>query len=181
MRTLLGTWIGKVVSLIILTALMAIGGVLVDRAYFQNPLGEGEIGILAADGYSLPATSEISVVADGVDPIQIDLSSTNGDFSGEIEIIDPDGNLILTNGFALRFQPKSFLPNPGKWQTFYAPMKKKGTYLLRLTQKSHGKTRVFFYQGPFVVRMLMLPLIAAFFLLVVILTLSPGKSEKSST
>lgn len=179
MKFLFETWKGRALSLIILTAIMAIGGVIVDPAYFQNPLGEGEIGIVAKDGYSLPATSEISVVVDGIDPLQIDLSSSEGDFAGELEVISPSGNLVKSERFALRYQPKSFLPNPGKWQTFYAAAKEKGTYLLRLTQESHGKARVFFYQGPFVLRMLMLPVVAAFFLLVIILTLKTGQKEES--
>ncbi|MDN5280393.1 MAG: hypothetical protein PWR01_4358 [Clostridiales bacterium] len=181
MKALLTSWTGRFISLIVLTIAMAVGGYLVDPAYFQNPLGEGEIGLLAKDGYSMPATTEISVVADGVDPLQVDLTSVEGDFSGELEVIDPSGSIIFSDKFALRHHPKSFLPNPSKWQTFYSPTTGKGEYLLRLTQQNPGKARVFFYQGPFVVRMLMLPLIAAFFLLVIVLTLSPSKNEAAKT
>ena len=115
------------------------------------------------------------MVANGVDPLQVDILSSEGDFAGEIEIIDPDSQMAFKDRFALRNYPKSFLPNPAKWQTFYSPTLKKGTYLLRLTQESHGKAKVFFYQGPFVVRMLMLPFISAFILFIVILTMAPTK------
>lgn len=177
MRFLLTTWTGRFVSVIALTILMAVGGHLIDPAYFQNPIGEGEIGMLAKDGYSMPVTSEIEVVVDGIDPLQIDLSSAEGDFSGLLEVIDPSNKMVLSGNFALRHFPKSFLPNPGRWQTFYAPAVKKGTFLLRLTQNQPGKARVFFYQGPFMVRMLMLPVIAAVFWLIVVITLSPDKKK----
>lgn len=179
MKFLLATWTGRFVSLFLLTLLMAVGGYIIDPAYFQNPLGEGEIGLVAADGYSMPATSEIEVVANGVDPLQIDLKSSDGDFSGLIEVVDPAGNMVLSSRFALRFFPKSFMPNHEKWQTFYAPAVKKGTYLLRMTQNTPGKAKIYFYQGPFIVRMLTLPAIAAFFLMATILTISPSnKKEK---
>lgn len=177
MKFLLTTWLGRCVSLFALTLIMAISGYLIDPAYFQNPIGEGELGLLAADGYSMPATSEIEVVVDGIDPLQIDLKSADGDFSGVVEVIDPAGNMALSNQFALRFYEKSFMPNHAKWQTFFAPAVQKGTYLLRLTQNSPGKAKIYFYQGPFLVRMLMLPFIALFFLVVVIFTLSPSPEK----
>ncbi len=178
MKFLLNTWLGRCLSLFLLTLTMAIGGYLIDPAYFQNPIGEGELGLLAADGYSMPATSEIEVVVDGVDPLQIDLKSADGDFSGTIEVLDPKGQMVLTNQFALRFFPKSFMPNHAKWQTFYAPALTRGTYSLRLTQNTPGKAKIYFYQGPFLVRMAMLPLIAGFFLLVIIFTLAPAPEKK---
>lgn len=180
MKFLLTTWPGRAVSLFALTLFMAIGGYLIDPAYFQNPIGEGEIGLVAADGYSLPATSEIEVLVDGVDPLQIDLKSTSGDFSGTVEVIAPNGSMLFTDQFALRFYEKSFLPNHAKWQTFYSSTPQKGTYLLRLTQKEYGKAKIFFYQGPFLFRMLMLPLVAGFFLLVVIFTLSPAPEKNNA-
>ncbi len=175
MRFLLKTWSGRFFSIVLLTIAMAIGGHLIDPAYFQNPLGEGELGLLAADGYSMPATSEIEVTADGIDPLQIDLKSAEGDFSGTIEVIDPAGNMVLTGNFALRYYPQSFIPNPSRWQTFYAPARQKGSFILRLTQNSPGKAKVFFYQGPFWLRMMMLPAISAFFLMVIVLTIGPDQ------
>lgn len=173
MNMFLANWKRKVATTFVLTIILMVGGMIVDPAYLNNPLGEGELGVTAEDGYAMPATSEISLVADGVDPIQIDLKSEQGDFSGEIELVSPQGNLLLTRDFALRKYPATFLPNPAKWQSFLSPQAGRGTYLLRLTQKQPGKAKVFFYQGPFVLRMAILPLIAAFIMLVASFTFSP--------
>jgi hypothetical protein len=175
MKALFTTWKGRFVSIILLTLLLGFGGVIIDPSYFQNPIGESETGILADEGYQMPVTTEVEVVADGVDPLQIDLSSIKNDFSGIVEVIDPYGELALTKDFALRYHPKSFLPNHSKWHTFYVPVSKKGAYLLRLTQNAPGKARVFFYQGPFVARIFMLPAIAVFFVGVISVTLAPSK------
>ncbi|NCB38761.1 MAG: hypothetical protein EOM80_08325 [Erysipelotrichia bacterium] len=171
MSAFVATWKRKIALTITITIMMAAGGLLVDPAYFNNPLGEGELGVTAEEGYAMPATSEISVVADGIDPIQIDLKSELGDFAGEVELVTSQGQLLLNQRFALRKYPSGFLPNPAKWQSFYANAAGKGIYLLRMTQEKPGKAKVFFYQGPFIMRMVSLPFIAAFIVLIVNLTL----------
>lgn len=175
MNIFLANWKRKIASTFVLTIVLMICGMIIDPSYLNNPLGEGDLGVTAEEGYPMPATSEISLVAgaDGVDPIQIDLKSEIGDFAGDVELISPQGTLILAKKFALRKYPSSLLPNPSKWQTFYAPQAGKGTYLLRLTQDKPGKAKVFFYQGPFILRMVILPLVAAFIMLVISFTLTP--------
>lgn len=178
MEIFLSTWPRKIASTMVLTILLVIGGLIVDPAYLNNPIGEDLMGVTAEEGYQMPATSESSVVADGIDAIQIDLKSELGDFSGELEVIAPNGNNILTTRFALRKYPATFLPNPSKWQSFLARNSGKGTYKIRLTQEQPGKAKVFMYQGPFTLRMLILPLIAAFIIMVINLTI--GGSTKNN-
>lgn len=178
MEMFLSTWPRKIASTMALTILLVIGGLIIDPAYLNNPIGEDLMGVTAEEGYQMPATSESSVVADGIDAIQIDLKSEQGDFSGELEVIAPNGNNILTTRFALRKYPATFLPNPSKWQSFLARNSGKGTYKIRLTQEQPGKAKVFMYQGPFTLRMLILPLIAAFIIMVINLTI--GGSTKNN-
>lgn len=173
MNLFLANWKRKIVSTLVLTITLVAGGLIVDPSYLNNPIGEGGLGVVAAEGYSMPATTELSLVANGVDPIQIDLKSEEGDFGGDIELISPAGKLILAKEFALRKYPATFLPNPAKWQTFLARQTGPGTYLLRMTQKNPGKAKAFIYQGPFVLRMVILPLIAAFIMLVLSFTFAP--------
>lgn len=170
--SLLSTWPRKIASTIGLTVLLLIGGLIVDPSYLNHPLGEDSMGVLAEEGYTMPVTTESSFIADGSDAIQIDIKSEKGDFAGDVEIIGPKGEKLLAQRFALRNYPASFMPNPSKWQSFLSRNAGKGTYLLRLTQETPGKAKVFFYQGPFVLRMIILPLIAAFLILVINLTFS---------
>lgn len=173
MNLFLANWKRKVASTFVLTIIMVVGGLIIDPAYLNNPIGEGSLGVVAAEGYPMPATTELSLVANGVDPIQIDLKSEDGDFAGEVELISPKGELLLNRKFALRKYPTTFLPNPAKWQSFLSRHQGPGTYLLRLTQEQPGKAKVFLYQGPFILRMVILPLIAAFFMLVLSFTFAP--------
>ena len=175
MNFFIGSWLRRLASTFALTLLMVIGGLIIDQAYLDNPIGEGTLGVTAEEGYDMPATTEISVTADGVDSIKIDLKSELGDFGGDIEVIAPDGRMSFQNRFALRNYPPTLMPNPSKWQSFNAPSRGKGTYLVRLTQEHPGRAKVFFYQGPFVARMLTLPLIAAFIILVLSFTFSSKK------
>lgn len=173
MNLFLANWKRKIASTLGLTILLVFGGLVIDPAYLNNPIGEGTLGVVAAEGYSMPATTELSLVANGVDPIQIDMKSEDGDFAGEVELISPDGKLLMNQKFALRKYPATFIPNRAKWQTFMSRQTGPGTYLLRLTQEQPGKARAFIYQGPFVLRMLILPLIAAFMILVLSFTFAP--------
>jgi len=176
MNFFLGTWKRKILSTIALTILIIIGGIIVDPAYLDNPIGEGELGVIAEEGYDMPATTEIAVTADGIDSIKVDLKSAIGDFGGDLEILAPDGNMVLRNRFALRKYPSTLMPNPAKWQSFNARNSGKGTYLIRLTQERPGRAKVFFYQGPFVARMLALPFIAAFIIVILGFTFSKPKT-----
>ncbi|EKD84001.1 MAG: hypothetical protein ACD_39C00310G0002 [uncultured bacterium] len=168
----LGTWLRKLASTLALTILMVVGGAIIDPAYLDNPIGEGDLGVTAEEGYNMPATTEIAVTADGVDSIRVDLKSELGDFGGDIEVLAPDGRMVLQKQFALRKYPATLMPNPAKWQSFNAHNSGKGTYLVRLTQERPGKAKVFFYQGPFIARMIALPFIAGFIVLILGFTFS---------
>lgn len=175
MNFFIGTWPRKLASTFALTILMVVGGLIIDRAYLDNPIGEGTLGVTAEEGYNMPATTEISVTADGVDSIKIDLKSEIGDFGGDIEVLAPDGNMVYQKRFALRNYPPTLMPNPSKWQIFSVRNVGKGTYLVRMTQERPGRAKVFFYQGPFLARMGILPVIAAFIILVLSFTFSSKK------
>jgi hypothetical protein len=175
MNFFIGSWLRRLASTFALTLLMVIGGLIIDQAYLDNPIGEGTLGVTKEENYSMPATTEIAVTADGIDAIKVDLKSEIGDFGGELEVLAPNGSLVAHKRFALRHYPPTLMPNPAKWQTINAPNLGKGTYLVRLTQERPGRAKVFFYQGPFVARMLILPLIAAFIILVLSFTFSRKK------
>lgn len=167
------TWVGRIVAVFALTIILTISGRIIDPAYFENPLGEGVVGIKAEENYDLPATSEIAVMVDGQDPLRIDFVARTTDISGTIEVLAPDGSMVFSDRLALRHYPNTFMPNHARWQTFNVPARKKGQYSLRLTQEQFGEARVFFYQGPFVMRLLVsVPLVAAFLVLVVSVTIS---------
>lgn len=182
MEMFISTWPRKILSTMALTIMLVIGGIIVDPAYLSNPIGEDQMGVTAEEGYQMPVTSESSVVADGVDPLQIDLKSELGDFSGEVEVIAPNGQTVLNSRFALRKYPQTFLPNPSKWQSFLARNAGKGTYKVRLTQEQPGKAKVYMYQGPFWIRMIVLPFIAGFIMLVINLTFGrPTRKNSEQT
>ena len=181
MNYFLGTWLRKLASTLALALCMVIGGAIIDPAYLDNPIGEGDLGVTAEEGYDMPATTEISVTAGGVDSIRIDLKSELGDFGGEIEVLAPDGRMVLQKRFALRKYPATLMPNPAKWQSFNAYNGGKGTYLVRLTQERPGKAKAFFYQGPFIARMVTLPFIAGFIVLVLSFTFSKPLPRPDTT
>lgn len=178
MNSFLSTWPRKVASTLAITVILVVGGLIVDPSYLSNPIGEDLMGVTAEEGFQMPATSESTIIVDGIDPVQIDLKSETGDFSGELEVISPAGRVLFNRRFALRKYPASFMPNPAKWQSFLSPIAEKGHYKVRLTQEQPGRANVFFYQGPFILRMVILPFIAAFFIMIAYFTLCRPKAAK---
>lgn len=155
--------IGKKILIILsLSVFLGILGYSIDHAYFEYPLGTGTVGITTKDGNQFPATSEITFTAKDLDVIQVDLSAKTNDLEGEIEVIGPQGNVCLSTGFKVKKYPSGFLPNPGKWQSFFIQNSKVGDYKLRVTQNKHGEINAYFYQGPFILRLLLLPFLAIF-------------------
>lgn len=167
------TWIGRIMTVFALTIILTISGRIIDPAYFENPIGEGVVGVKTEDKYDLPATTEIEVMVDGQDPLRIDLAARTTDVSGTIEVLAPDGSMAYSGRVALRYYPNTFMPNHARWQTFLVPARAKGQYKVRLTQEQFGEVRALFYQGPFVMRLLVsVPLVAVFLVLVVSVTIS---------
>lgn len=152
----------KLVIILSLSIFLGLLGYSIDHAYFEYPLGTGTVGITAKDGNQFPATSEISFETKGSDVIQLDLSAKENDLEGEIEVIDPQGQTCLSTKFKVKKYPSGFLPNPGKWQSFFIRNSKVGEYKLRLTQNKHGEINTYFYQGPFILRLALLPFLAIF-------------------
>lgn len=145
-----------------LSVFLGLVGYSIDHAYFEYPLGTGTVGITAKDGNQFPATSEISFTAQSLDVIQVDLSAKKQDLEGEIEVIGPQGKNCLSTKFKVKKYPSGFLPNPGKWQSFFIKSTGVGEYKLRVTQNKHGEINTYFYQGPFTLRLVLLPFLAIF-------------------
>jgi len=169
-------WAKKIIVLLILTFIIGFAAYSIDHAYFEYPLGKGVIGISAKDKISLPATTEISFDANGTYPIQIDLGAKSNDLEGELELLGPNDKVCFEQKFNVKKYPAGFLPNPGKWSTFYTANRGAGEYKLRITQSKPGQVITYFYQGPFVIRFLLLPFTALFFYFLYVFTF--GKQKK---
>jgi hypothetical protein len=173
-------WGTNLLLTLVVSVALGICALVVDPSYFQYPLGHGIVGVEQKENYAFPATTEIEFDAAGVDPIQIDLAAKDNDVKGEIEVFDPKGNLIITDNFDVKKLPNGIVPTPGKWFTKYSPPAGNGTYKLRLTQKAPGRISAFFYQGPFVLRFFLLPLISAVLIFIVKITFEKKAPKKLS-
>ena len=180
MDFLFKTWKGRFVSVIVITLCIGIFGRMVDPAYFQYPIGEGYVGLSLeeAEEYTFPATTEIQVMAGGQDPLRIDIAAKEKNITGELEIIGPDDEAITSQKIASRYYPRTVMPNPSRWTTFNTRARDKGYYKVRLTQEQAGKVKIFFYQGPFTQRMLMLPVGGMFVVLIISLLLADKPVKK---
>ena len=49
MNLFLANWKRKVASTFVLTIIMVVGGLIIDPAYLNNPIGEGSLGVVAAE------------------------------------------------------------------------------------------------------------------------------------
>ncbi|MDD3000439.1 MAG: hypothetical protein PHF29_01650 [Candidatus Riflebacteria bacterium] len=173
-------WIRHILTVAGLTILILFSCLSIDASYLNNPIGYQEIGIVSSDGIPLPATNEVSVVADGIDPIQIDIKSSSGDFAGQIMVSDPEGRNVFQKDYALKYYPNTLFPNPTKWKTFMVPYKKPGVYRVFLSQDMFGKAQIYIYQGPFWARMLFLPLFATLIYIIVSVTFTKKSAKPTS-
>lgn len=173
-------WIRHALNVAGLTILILFSCLSIDASYLNNPIGYENIGIVSSDGIPLPATNEVSFVADGIDPIQIDLKSTSGDFAGQIMVSDPDGRNVFQKDYALKYYPTTLFPNPTKWKTFMVPYKKPGVYRVFMSQDMFGKADIYMYQGPFVARILFLPLFAILVYIMVSVTFAKKTAKPAA-
>lgn len=174
-------WAKKIIVLLTLTVIIGFAAYSIDHAYFEYPLGNGLTGITAKDKINLPATTEISFDAKGNYPIQIDLGAKSNDLEGEMELLGPNDQVCLEQKFNIKKYPAGLLPNPGKWSTFYSANRGPGEYKLRITQSKPGQVITYFYQGPFVIRFLLLPFTALFFYFLYVFTFRTRKKKNIAT
>jgi hypothetical protein len=168
-------WLRQSLTVIGLTIMIMFACLSIDSAYLSNPIGHSSVGIKLSDGIPLPASSEITVTADGIDPIRIDLKSADNDFSGMVSVTDPSGRVSLQKKYGLRYYPPSIFPNPSKWITFMAPNRGAGTYRVYVSQEEYGTAEFYAYQGPFWARIFFLPLFSILVLIIVNVTFSKRK------
>lgn len=151
-----------------LAILLILGGGLVylDKNYFDFPLGEGELG-LTGDQAPKFGTFATEIKFEGAKgyAIQIAMKARERGGPATVHLFDPSGIRIFSKTLDLIFNPS--LPGNGEWQKLMTPGTGEGTYRLQLIQDFPGKTKVYFFQGPFVHRLIAIPLVAGFLLLVI--------------
>ena len=175
----------NIIIVFALTIGMGLGALFIDRSYFEYPIAATEkkedyLGVSAKEGYKMPVSTEFEFDAGGADLLQIDLAAKENDLSGFIELTDPSGKVSKAIDFNLKKYPKGFLPNHKRWVTSYLPGKQKGVYKLTITQNNPGKMVAYIYQGPFVLRIFLLPLAASFLLFLYKITFANTLSAKAA-
>lgn len=150
---------------IVLLIVLTTGMVVIDPNYFQLGIAEGLMGLEDSKAPATPFATEMTFTAAAGDPFKIDLGARQRELRDvRIELLDPDGKTLSD-------QVKHLLrpPDPNAkptWLTLYSPAQRNGTYTLRLSQNAAGQAKVYIFQGPFVTRMIYLPIFAAILLFV---------------
>ncbi|HNW34021.1 MAG TPA: hypothetical protein PKM25_03760 [Candidatus Ozemobacteraceae bacterium] len=148
-----------------LLAILAGGMLIVDPNYFQNGIAEGFLGLEAAKAPTSPFATELTFPAAAGEPFKVDLGAKQQELRDvRIELLDPDGK-PLTDLTTNLLRPPDQNARP-TWRTIYVPALRNGTYTLRLSQNAPGQVKAYVFQGPFVTRMVFLPIFAALLLFV---------------
>jgi len=154
-----------VLRYIILTTILTAGMLLVDPNYFQKGIAEGFLGLEAAKAPAAPFATELTFSAAAGEPFKIDLGAKQQELRDvRIELLDPDGKPVTDQTTSLLRPPD---PNARPtWHTIYSPALRNGTHTLRISQSAPGQVKAYVFQGPFVMRMIFLPIFAAILLFV---------------
>ena len=148
------------VLLFVVTGLL----LFIDPNYFDLPLGSAQLGMDAKENPTrsvtllrgLPFATAVTVEGGSGDPIEIVLGSREPNLAVEAEMTDPNGQVIWNK--SLRLDTKPGQPGSAIWQSFLIGATEPGTYTLKVRQNAVGKIKVYFFQGPFVARMIILPI-----------------------
>jgi len=167
-------WVIMAVKYFFFTILLTIGLVLIDPNYFDVPLGSGEAGLIADQAPPSPFATEITFVAPAGDPIQIVMGAKDKPLPIRTELISPKGTSVMDKSMNLTMT-SGVTGNP-EWKSLLGSAPENGTYTLRITQDAPGRIKVYFFQGPFVVRMYILPMFSAFLFFLLQMTKKIGKS-----
>lgn len=158
-------------------ALLFIAGacmLLVDPYYFEFPIAQAEGGLPADKAPPPPFATAITFAAEAGQPILIALGARDTSL-GMVgaEVTGPDGRVMMQTSLPVN---RGSGPHGADWKEFRSGSPMPGTYTLKLTQQAAGRMAVFFFQGPFIGRLLMLPALTALLLLLLQVAASRARS-----
>jgi hypothetical protein len=149
------SWWRGVLLYILLLVLAVFGLLAIDPNYFDMPLGRAETGLQAPQAPPPPFATAVTFDVQRGDAVEISLAAKDAALQIDLEVLGPRGDVVLRG--------KASLPGPKaggrshQWQSFLAPSPDDGQYTLRLTQDAPGRITVYFFQGPFTIRIIGLP------------------------
>ena len=172
----LAFWGMILVKFVVLLLLAVLGMLLVDPYYFQFPIAQDEAGLPIDKTLPPPFETTITFRADPGYPVMIALGAKDQSLGMvSLEVTGPDGAKTLQGTIPV---DRGSGPHGAEWREMLAGAPIPGTYTLRLRQNLPGRIAVFFFQGPFVARLLMLPALVA--LLLLLIQVAVGRSRKET-
>lgn len=139
---------------------LVVGFLLIDNHAFELPLTEPcEAGLAANSAPQPPFATTIVFSANPGYPIETLLAAKDQSLGNvRVELLGPDGRTCLDCTTDLLRGPS--WAGGAQWVSRAGGAPLVGTYTLRITQNEPGRIAVYFFQGPFTARMLVLPAIA---------------------
>ena len=145
---------------VILLAVLPIGCLLIDPYYFDFPIGQEKAGLPADKAPKTRFATAITFAAEGNEPVRLVAGTSEVRLPIEVEVLQPDGSVAIRKQLFLKKSSSLFRRND--WADEFVPASQTGTYTLRVTQDSPGEAKIFLFQGPFFLRMFLMPFIAGF-------------------
>jgi hypothetical protein len=130
----------------------------IDLNYFDYPLGVGEaglVGTLAPQG--TPFTTAVQFVARNDFAVDMVMGARDVPLRIKAELLLPDQQVHFARNLELKRSA-----DPGgraEWQRLRGPAAIPGTFTLRITQDKPGRIAIYLFQGPFVLRLILIPLL----------------------
>jgi hypothetical protein len=169
------TLVGFVIRFLVTTLVVVGAFLLVDPNYFDIPLASALTGLEAKDAPVGPFATAVTFEAGQGEPITLVLAGRDAPLQVQGELTAPDGRTAWRDTFSIPHSTGGLLR--GNWITRNAPAPVLGTYTLRLSQSQPGRIKVYFFQGPFVARMIALPITMLIINLAVLVLAGRRESE----
>lgn len=135
-----------------LTAVVVIMLIL-EPTYFDMPLATAIAGLEGQDAPSGEFATAVTFDSKSGETILIAMGAKDRPLQIIAEVESPDAQIILHERIFL----ETISHNKPKWKNLHIPITNSGTYTLRITQTGPGRVSLYFYQGPFIARMIFLP------------------------
>ncbi|NLI78379.1 MAG: hypothetical protein GX442_18320 [Candidatus Riflebacteria bacterium] len=180
----IGGWAGFLVWTVVKIVLVTVGLVIimtmVDPFYFDQPLAVAEAGLEAGQAPPPPFATSVVIPVELGDPLKVALGARDASTRARVEVLQPSGFAAYDRQLEIR-KPTTMASRQG-WQAFSVGVPETGTYTIRVTQDNPGMIKIYLFQGPFLARMLFLPVFAAFLVLIIsFLRRGRGRGETTKT
>lgn len=142
---------------VFITVGLAFAMIMIDPYYFDYQIGSALAGLDKSQAPAQKFTTSVTFKAKEQEPILLVFGARDKEITAQVDVVSPTNVCVYRNILQIPKPPQISIGRSG-WCEVFVPSITNGTYTLYITQEEPTYIKVYVFQGPFILRLVMLPI-----------------------